>query len=142
MTQNAISLQQTGAVLQKNMLDTQDTLTAKNQTANAKSPPVINDIDFISLLKANGESHRGVLYFSDPDGDVVSQKVEVVSATGPGFDGDTINVKNKLVSGTWFNGAIWFGFHCYEKQDVFLRITLIDSRGNVSNPKNLSFSCR
>jgi len=99
-------------------------------------------MDFISLLKANGESHRGVLYFSDPNGDVEFLKVEVVSATGPGFTGMNRNIRDRLVSGTWYNGAIWFGFRCYEKQDVTLRITLIDRKGNVSNPKTLSFSCR
>lgn len=115
----------------------------KTQTEEATpKPPVINDIDFPSLIPKTGEAIRGTLYFSDPNGDVVSQNVEVVSATGPGFTGITRNIRDRLVTGTWFNGAIWFGFHCFENQDVTVRMTLIDRKGNVSNPKNLSFSCR
>ena len=121
----------------------EQTAQSKRWTEEASDePPVINSIDFPSLIPKTGELIRGVLYFSDPDGDVVSQNVEVVSATGPGFTGRTRDVTKRLVSGTWYNGAIWIGFLCYQNQDVTVRMTLIDSKGNVSNPKNVTFSCR
>ena len=150
LTQNAISLNQTGTALSKKTKDIENTESsiiktdnAKSQTEGAKSkPPVINSIDFPALIPKTGEIQRGILYFSDPDGDVVSQNVEVVSYTGSGFTGRTRDIKDRLVSGTWYNGAIWIGFLCNENQDVTVRMTLIDSKGNVSNPKNVTFSCR
>ena len=99
-------------------------------------------IDYPALIPKNGESQRGLLYFSDPDGDVVSLNNEIISASGPGWTGGLRDITERLVSGTWYNGAIWIGFHCSQNYDVTVRITLIDRKGNVSNPKNVSFSCR
>jgi len=128
---------------QKETLAVQSTAYSKTQTEEAiPKPPVINDIDFPTLIPKNGEIQRGILYFSDPNGDVVSQNVEVVSYTGSGFTGRTRDITKRLVSGTWHNGAIWIGFLCRENQNVTVRMTLIDSKGNVSKPYNLSFYCR
>ncbi|MFC2055757.1 hypothetical protein ACFLV7_15895 [Chloroflexota bacterium] len=128
---------------QKATLDARATANSKTKTEEAiPKPPVINDIDFPSLIPKTGEFMRGKLYFSDPDGDVTHQNVEVLSYTGSGFTGRTRIITDRLVSGTWYNGAIWIGFLCRENQDVTVRMTLIDWKGNVSNPKTLSFSCR
>ena len=152
LTQTAIPYHQTSTALSKYIKDFHKTSTyiARKELDYSKSlkllasikPPVINGFDFISLIKANGEPHRGVLYFSDPDGDVSILNIEVVSHTGPVFTGLNKNIRDRLVSGNWYDGAIWFGFHCYEHQDVTVRMTLIDSKGNESNRVNLSFSCR
>ena len=120
------------------------TAQSKRWTEEASDePPVINMIDFPSLIPKTGEQIRGLLYFSDPDGDVVSQKCEVISATAPHLKCGTTDVTKRLVSGTWYNGAIWLGLRCCcNNNNITLRMTLIDSKGNVSNPKNVSFSCR
>ena len=155
LTQNAKSLNQT-----RDAIEATDRALSKafNATGDVKienyyherltqtvraipKPPVIILIDYPSLIPKTGESIRGVLYFSDPNGDVVSQNYEVISAE-PGFTGGLRDITKRLVSGTWYHGAIWIGFRCTQNWNVTVRTTLIDKKGNVSEPKNVSFSCR
>jgi hypothetical protein len=113
------------------------------ETEKAKrNPPVIRDVSYPSVIPGDGDSHRGRLYFSDADGNIAFYQVEIVQSDPPGWPGITVNPKDRLVEGDWYNGAIWIGFHCIGKHDISANLMLIDSQFNYSNKWYLEFSCR
>jgi hypothetical protein len=125
-------------------LSAQQTAAAKAKTEGAavQKPPIIHRVEFPSVIPGDGQSHRGRLYFSDPNGDIALYKVEVLYSDPPGWPGIAKNPKDRLISGTWKDGAIWIGFHCTGKNYFQGSLTLVDGKGNVSNPWILSFECR
>lgn len=113
-----------------------DSLT---KTAQAPKPPVITGINFPKEIPGNKSTMIGLLYFTDPDGDIDHITYEVVSATN--FGGGVDNAP-KLDSGDWTNGAIKIYLWCEGQQDVTLRATIYDYAGNRSNSMNFSFTCK
>jgi hypothetical protein len=112
---------------------------ALTATAAAPNAPVITSIDFPAEIPSDKSIATGLLYFTDPNGDVGYVTYEVVSATN--FNGATDNAP-KLDSGDWSNGAINIYLYCEMPQAVTLRATLFDNAGNYSNVMEFSFTCK
>ena len=117
--------------------DTQ--LASLTQTAQAPKPPVITGISFPSEIPGNKSTMIGLLYFTDPDGDIQYITYDVIRATK--FGGGADNAP-KLNSGNWNNGAIKVYIWCDGQQDVTLQATIYDFAGNASNPWRFSFTCK
>ncbi len=109
------------------------------QTAQAPKIPVITGINFPSTIPGNKSTIIGLLYFTDPDGDIRYITYDVIRATD--FGGGTDDSPN-LDSGTWENGAIKIYLWCGGEQDVTLRATIFDWAGNRSNSMDFSFTCK
>jgi len=114
-------------------------LRSLTETAQAPKPPVITGINFPKEIPGNKSTMIGLLYFTDPDGDIQYVTYDVVSATH--FGGGTDNAP-KLDSGNWNSGAIKIYLWCDGQQNVTLRATLYDFAGNRSNSMNFSFTCK
>lgn len=114
-------------------------LTALTKTAQAPKPPVITGINFPSEIPGNKSTMIGLMYFTDPDGDVQYVSYDVVRATnfGAGIDNAP-----KLNSGNWINGTIKIYIWCDGQQDVTLEATIHDFAGNASNSWRFSFTCK
>ncbi len=101
-------------------------------TWSARSPRV-RAVDFPEKIRADGVKRWGRVQFHDPDGDVTFVRFDVVDALSfnPfGFEPDI----NGETSGA-FSFRIWASM----AQEVTLRVTLIDRRGNRSEPYYFSF---
>ena len=114
-------------------------LRSLTQTAQAPKPPVITGINFPSEIPGNKSTMIGLLYFTDPDGDIQYVKYDVIRATK--FGGGADNAP-KLNSGNWNNGAIKVYIWCDGQQNVTLEATIHDRAGNKSNPWRFSFTCK
>ena len=121
------------------MLTHEAQIKSLTETAMAPKPPVITGISFPSEIPGNRSTMIGLLYFTDPDGDIQYVTYDVVSATNfaGGVDNDP-----KLDSGTWTNGAIKIYLWCEGQQTVTLRATLYDFAGNRSNSMDFTFTCK
>ncbi|MBN2043451.1 MAG: hypothetical protein JW757_00410 [Anaerolineales bacterium] len=109
------------------------------QTELAPKPPVITGINFPKEIPGNKSTIIGLLYFTDPDGDISHVVYNVVSATN--FGGGT-DANPKLDSGTWTNGAIKIYLWCEGQQVVTLEATIFDHKGNKSNTMSFTFTCK
>ena len=102
------------------------------------SPPIITRVDFPKSIPASGIKFAGWTSFTDPDGDVVLQRMEVVSALSmKGFEEDP----RQVLFGSPTDGRYDFYIWCFRKQEVVMRVTLIDAVGNQSNSMEFSFEC-
>ncbi len=109
------------------------------QTAQAPKIPIITGINFPGTIPGNKSTIIGLLYFTDPDGDVQYITYDVIRATN--FESGVDNAP-KLDSGDWTNGALKIYIWCEGEQDVTLRATLYDYAGNRSNSVDFSFTCK
>lgn len=109
------------------------------ETAQAPKIPVITGISFPKEIPGNKSTMIGLLYFTDPDGDMRYITYDVISAEN--FGGGTDDAP-KLDSGTWENGALKIYIWCEGQQNVTLRATIYDWAGNRSNSMDFSFTCR
>ena len=109
------------------------------EIAEAPKIPLITGISFPSTIPGNKSTIIGLLYFTDPDGDIQYVIYDVVQATqfGSGIDNAP-----KLDSGNWTNGTLKIYLWCEGEQFVTLRATLYDYAGNRSNSVNFSFECK
>ena len=101
--------------------------------APAPGPPAIVAIEFPEEIAADGEEVIGYVRFRDPDGDVVEARFEVVEATlfAPfRFDPGVRGVRE---------GRFPFAIFVNLPQEVTLRVTLVDARGNESEPREFRF---
>ncbi len=110
-----------------------------SQTAEAPKVPMITGISFPSEIPGNKSTIIGLLYFTDPDGDVQYITYDVVSAVT--FSNGVDNAP-RLDSGDWTNGALKIYIWCEGEQNVTLRATLYDYAGNRSNSMDFSFACK
>lgn len=114
-------------------------LRGLTKTAEAPKTPVITRINFPKEIPGNKSTMIGLLYFTDPDGDLRYITYDVVSAVS--FGGGTDNAP-KLDSGDWHDGAIKIYLWCEGQQVVTLRATIYDWEGNKSNSMDFSFTCK
>jgi hypothetical protein len=106
--------------------------------AAGSSPPVITRVDFPKTIPASGNKFVGWTSFKDPDGDVVLQRMEVVSSLSmKGFEDDP----RQGLFGSPTEGRYDFKIWCFRKQEVTMRVTLVDAAGNQSNSMEFSFEC-
>ena len=106
--------------------------------AAGSSPPVITSVDFPKSIPASGIKFAGWTSFTDPDGDVVLQRMEVVSALSmKGFEDDP----REGLFGSPTDGRYDFKIWCFRKQEITMRVTLVDAAGNQSNSMEFSFEC-
>ncbi len=102
-------------------------------TGYSVNAPRVTLVEFPSVICTDGKKSRGYVSFFDPNGDIALVKFDVadaVSFTPFGFEPDV----NGKTSGT-FSFRIWASM----AQEVTLRVTLIDRRGNRSEPYFFSF---
>jgi len=93
----------------------------------------VTAVDFPEKIRADGVKRWGRVQFHDPDGDITHARFDVVDAlsfTPFSFEPDV----NGKTSGV-FDFRIWASM----AQEVTLRVTLIDRRGNRSEPHYFSF---
>jgi len=97
------------------------------------SAPRVTAVDFPEKIRADGVKRWGRVQFHDHDGDITHARFDVVDAlsfTPFSFEPDV----NGKTSGV-FDFRIWASM----AQEVTLRVTLIDRRGNSSEPHYFSF---
>ena len=104
------------------------------------SPPVIENIEFLSTITGDGLTNYGNLYFHDQNGDVNRLTLDVVSATN--FGSADYDPSPYLIAGDYFSGVFQLYIWCEGSQDVTLRATLYDTTGLKSNSVNFSFTCQ
>lgn len=155
-TYTAISREQTEIQLEIEFENESNTLYADINNANATnqqatyeaimsatipppSPPVIENIEFLSTIIGDGETNYGNLYFNDPNGDVNRLTLDVVAATN--FGGADYDPSSYLIAGDYYSGVYQLYIWCEGSQDVTLRATLYDMSGLKSNSMNFSFTC-
>jgi len=103
-----------------------------------ENSPQISDIDFPSTIQADGKSVTGLIFFEDPDGDVVKVKFELVEGDrsslqlSPGWEFDP-QVKGQTEGVIEFQVAATAGGH------FKLQATLEDEAGNTSAPLEFGF---
>lgn len=135
--QNTLNAQRATQQSQFKTEDVQRTSIA--QTEMAPKPPVITGVNFPAEIPGNKSTMIGLLYFTDPDGDISHITYEVVSATN--FGGG-VDEEPKLDSGDWTNGAIKIYLWCEGQQTVTLLATIYDFAGNKSNSMSFTFVCK
>ncbi len=108
-------------------------------TVPPPSPPVIERIEFLSVIIGDGQTNYGSLYFHDADGNINRLTLEVVSATN--FGGADYDPNTYLIAGDYYAGVYQLYIWCEGSQDVTLRATLYDTTGLRSNSVNFSFTC-
>jgi hypothetical protein len=108
-------------------------------TVSPPSPPVIERIEFLSVIIGDGQTNYGSLYFHDTDGDVNRLTLVVVSATN--FGGADYDPNTYLIAGDYYAGVYQLYIWCEGSQDVTLRATLYDLTGLKSNSVDFSFTC-
>ncbi|MFC2054738.1 hypothetical protein ACFLV7_10685 [Chloroflexota bacterium] len=101
--------------------------------------PVITSIKFPSEIPGNKSTMMGSLYFEDKDGDIKSAAFDVVSAVK--FRGGYMDIL-RWDTGNSYKGSFAFSLWCDGEQDVTLRATITDNKGNKSNPMDFSFTCK
>jgi len=109
------------------------------ETAQAPKIPVITGISFPKEIPGNKSTIIGLLYFTDPDGDMQYITYDVISAVNFGSGVDNAP---RLDSGDWTNGALKIYIWCEGEQNVTLRATIVDYAGNRSNSMEFSFTCK
>ncbi len=109
-------------------------------TVPPPSPPVIDNIEFLSTIIGDGLTNYGNLYFHDQNGDVNRLTLDVVSATN--FGSADYDPSPYLIAGDYFSGVFQLYIWCEGSQDVTLRATLYDTTGLKSNSVNFSFTCQ
>ncbi|MBN1265017.1 MAG: hypothetical protein JXA25_05965 [Anaerolineales bacterium] len=118
----------------------EETTTASyRQTEEAPKPPVITGISFPAEIPGNQSTIIGLLYFTDPDGDISRVDYTVISATNFGAGKDE---HPKLDSGSWTDGAIKIYVWCDGQQTVTLQAQMFDKAGNSSNQMRFTFTCK
>ena len=101
----------------------------------SSQPPTIHEIEFPEEITADGAEVDGSVHFSDPNGDLVEARFEVEAGLFQPFSIDLRGVADGITS-----GAIPFYLQTGIEQSVTLRVILVDSEGNESEPAQVSFT--
>ncbi len=99
------------------------------------TPPEITFIDFPSRIEANGQPVSGLVFFSDPDGDVTRAEFKVIEALD--FKDFTLDLAEQLKGVTL--GAFEFQIATSTPQRVVLEVVLVDAQDLRSEPGQFSF---
>jgi hypothetical protein len=103
-------------------------------TGNSSRAPRVTLIEFPNTILADGEKNQGYVSFFDPNSDIASVRFDVVNAVRfNSFSFDPHVAGN--TSGS-FSFRIWSTI----RQNVTLKVTLIDRLGNNSTPYYFSFN--
>lgn len=97
-------------------------------------PPNILRLEFPAEIPADGTQVSGFLLFEDRDGDVKLIQFDLVEGDFKPFSFDP------QVAWVRF-GRISFSLTCTKRQQVTLRVTLVDEKENRSEPVFLLFKC-
>lgn len=107
------------------------------QTGGGSQPssgiPEITLLDFPKLIPPDGTQMLGTIGFRDPDADIISADFTVVKAVSFSPFSFDPHVNGKV------DGIFQFLIYSELGQQVTLRVTLTDAKGNKSPPRTFSF---